>query len=148
MNPFSSQLLNVVAYPRSPGAILCLLLPKTDPDSSRRPRRSWRVDLLASLPLWFSGGPPSVRLPVRLRRSLDSSLVRSIVGVDGISMLLVLLTTVLRILATSRVVRSPSAQPVLRVPADPPDGMVGIFVSLDTFLFYVFWESMLIPMYS
>jgi len=26
-------------------------------------------------------------------------------------------------------------------------GMVGVFVSLDLFLFYVFWEVMLIPMY-
>jgi NADH-quinone oxidoreductase subunit M len=25
--------------------------------------------------------------------------------------------------------------------------MIGVFVSLDTFLFYVFWEVMLIPMY-
>ena len=26
-------------------------------------------------------------------------------------------------------------------------GMIGVFVSLDLFLFYVFWEAMLIPMY-
>jgi NADH-quinone oxidoreductase subunit M len=70
-------------------------------------------------------------------------------GIDGISLFLVLLTTLLGpivILAswndiTSRVKEFLICLLVLQV------GMVGVFVSLDLFLFYVFWEIMLIPMY-
>jgi NADH-quinone oxidoreductase subunit M len=70
-------------------------------------------------------------------------------GVDGISLLLVLLTTLLVpvvILAswtsiTERVKGFHISMLVLTT------GMLGAFVALDLFLFYVFWELMLIPMY-
>ncbi|MFH1114106.1 MAG: NADH-quinone oxidoreductase subunit M [Pseudomonadota bacterium] len=70
-------------------------------------------------------------------------------GVDGISLFLVLLTTILGpivILAswkdiTVRVKEFLICLLVLQT------GMIGVFVSLDLFLFYVFWEIMLIPMY-
>jgi NADH-quinone oxidoreductase subunit M len=71
------------------------------------------------------------------------------VGIDGISLLLVLLTTFLTPLTllsswkaiTSRVKEFTFFMLMLEV------GMLGVFVSLDMFLFYVFWEAMLIPMY-
>src|SRR5688572_2907414 len=69
-------------------------------------------------------------------------------GVDGISMLLVLLATTLTPLAilsswsvTNRVKEYFIFMLVLET------GMIGVFVSLDLFLFYLFWEVMLIPMY-
>jgi NADH-quinone oxidoreductase subunit M len=70
-------------------------------------------------------------------------------GIDGISLFLVLLTTLLgpiTILASwsdiqVRVKEFLISLLVLQT------GMVGVFVSLDLFLFYVFWEIMLIPMY-
>ena len=71
------------------------------------------------------------------------------VGVDGISLLMVLLTTLLTavsILASfgpikDRVKEYMISFLVLEV------GMVGVFLALDTFLFYVFWEVVLVPMY-
>ncbi len=71
------------------------------------------------------------------------------VGVDGISLVLVLLTTLLTsisILASfgpikTRVKEYMIAFLVLEV------GMLGVFLSLDLFLFYVFWEVVLVPMY-
>jgi NADH-quinone oxidoreductase subunit M len=71
------------------------------------------------------------------------------VGIDGISLFLVLLTTFLTVLSiaaswysiTSRVKGFMMAMLVLET------GMIGVFVSLDLLLFYVFWEAMLIPMY-
>src|SRR5262245_37563841 len=71
------------------------------------------------------------------------------VGVDGISLLLVLLTTFLMPLALAsawgsiedRVKEFVATMLILET------GMLGVFVSLDLFLFYVFWEAMLIPMY-
>jgi len=71
------------------------------------------------------------------------------VGIDGISLLLVLLTTLLIpvvILASwrsiDRHVKAFHISLLLLTTA-----MIGAFVSLDLFLFYVFWELMLIPMY-
>jgi NADH-quinone oxidoreductase subunit M len=70
-------------------------------------------------------------------------------GIDGISLLLVLLTTFLTPLALAsawgaiedRVKEFVATMLVLET------GMLGVFVSLDLFLFYVVWEAMLIPMY-
>jgi len=69
-------------------------------------------------------------------------------GVDGISLLLVLLTTLLGALAilssftaiTERVKEYMACLLVLQT------GMIGVFFALDIVLFYVFWEVMLIPM--
>lgn len=70
-------------------------------------------------------------------------------GVDGISLLLVVLTTFLTPIALlaswesieSRLKGYVSLMLLLEV------GTLGVFMALDTFLFYVFWEFMLIPMY-
>ena len=71
------------------------------------------------------------------------------VGLDGINLLLILLTTGLMPLAvlssfnaiTDRVKEYYIFLLLLEV------GMLGVFVSLDLFLFYVFWEVTLVPMY-
>ena len=70
------------------------------------------------------------------------------VGIDGISLFLYLLTsflTLICILASwnikDRIKEYMIAMLILET------GMLGVFISLDLFLFYVFWELMLIPMY-
>lgn len=70
-------------------------------------------------------------------------------GIDGISLLLVLLTTFLTPITlysswnsiTKKVKEFTFFMLLLEV------GMLGVFMSLDMFLFYIFWEAMLIPMY-
>ena len=70
-------------------------------------------------------------------------------GIDGISLLLILLTTLLGFIAilsswsaiTERVREYYCYFLLLQV------GMLGVFMALDFFLFYVFWEVMLVPMY-
>jgi NADH-quinone oxidoreductase subunit M len=74
--------------------------------------------------------------------------VHYLVGVDGISLFLVLLTTLLGpivILASWRIERKVKEYLFLMLVLQT--GMLGAFVALDLFLFYVFWEVMLIPMY-
>jgi NADH-quinone oxidoreductase subunit M len=70
-------------------------------------------------------------------------------GVDGISLLLVLLTTFLMplVLLSSwhSIERRWKEFAITMLLLET--GMLGVFVSLDLFLFYVFWEAMLIPMY-
>jgi|SRR5690554_1644136 len=71
------------------------------------------------------------------------------VGIDGLSLLLVMLTTFITpitLIASwsgikTRVKEFTFFMLMLEV------GMLGVFVSLDLFLFYIFWEAMLIPMY-
>ncbi len=70
------------------------------------------------------------------------------VGIDGVSLFLVLLTTFLGpivILASWTI--NKRVKEYLFFMLTLETGMVGAFVALDLFLFYVFWEVMLVPMY-
>jgi len=91
-----------------------------------------------------SGLPELVERSAWLGRGLDYH-----VGVDGISLFLVLLAAFLTPLALmsswkavdDRVKEFSLFMLLLET------GVIGVFVSLNLFLFYVFWEAMLIPMY-
>jgi len=71
------------------------------------------------------------------------------VGIDGISLLLVVLTGFLTPIALlsswESVDRKVKEFSILVLALEA--AMIGVFVSLDLFLFYVFWDAMLIPMY-
>ena len=99
-------------------------------------------------------------LPLRRRRPADYQFeeqrawipslgISYHLGIDGISLLLVLLTTFLMpltLLASWHSIEKrwkEFAVTMLLLET----GMLGVFVALDLFLFYVFWEAMLIPMY-
>ncbi len=69
-------------------------------------------------------------------------------GADGISMPLVLLTTVLSFLAmiaSWKIEKFVRGYCMLFLVLET--GMLGTFLALDFFLFYIFWEVMLLPMY-
>jgi len=70
-------------------------------------------------------------------------------GIDGISLFLVLLTTFITPLAILSAWRSVSdrVKPFMICLLVLETGMIGVFCALDLVLFYVFWEVMLIPMY-
>ncbi len=70
-------------------------------------------------------------------------------GIDGISVFLVLLTTFLMpltLLGTGRAIQK-HVREFIAAMLVLETGMLGAFVAYDLFLFYVFWEVMLIPMY-
>ena len=71
------------------------------------------------------------------------------VGIDGISLFLVLLTTLLMPIAilSSWTYIQKRVKEYLIFMLLLETGIIGVFVSLNLFLFYVFWEAMLIPMY-
>ncbi len=71
------------------------------------------------------------------------------IGIDGISLLLIMLTTFLTPLVLLASWNSIEKQLPMYVflMLMLETGMIGVFASLDTFLFYVFWELILIPMY-
>jgi NADH-quinone oxidoreductase subunit M len=69
-------------------------------------------------------------------------------GVDGISLPLVVLTTVVGVLAVGAswsITKNVKAYCIVFLLLQT--GILGVFLSLDLFLFYVFWEVMLVPMY-
>ncbi|HUS67095.1 MAG TPA: NADH-quinone oxidoreductase subunit M [Kofleriaceae bacterium] len=71
------------------------------------------------------------------------------IGVDGISIWLVLLTTFLTpiVLLSSQRAIEDRVREFIAINLILEVAMLGAFVALDVFLFYVFWEAMLIPMY-
>jgi len=71
------------------------------------------------------------------------------VGVDGISILLVVLTTLIMpfcVLASWSYIKE-RVKPFMICLLVMETAMVGVFVALDFVLFYILWEAMLIPMY-
>jgi len=69
-------------------------------------------------------------------------------GVDGISISMVLLTAIIMfisVFASFGINRAEKGYYAMLLMLDT--GMMGVFVSLDFFLFYIFWEVMLLPMY-
>jgi NADH-quinone oxidoreductase subunit M len=75
--------------------------------------------------------------------------IRFTLGVDGISLFLVLLTTLLvplSVLGSYHYITT-KERAYYALLLILTSGMIGVFVALDLFLFYVMWEVMLIPMY-
>jgi len=101
----------------------------------------------ATGPAQFTLGDPSMQAVVKLPW-IESFGIEYLMGVDGISLPLVVLTTFLSMLAAAAswpITKHVKAYHVLFLLL--VTGMLGVFVSLDFFLFYVFWEVMLLPMY-
>jgi NADH-quinone oxidoreductase subunit M len=95
----------------------------------------------------FIVGEPGMQAVVR-KPWIPPFGIEYLLGVDGISMPLVVLTTFLSMLAAAAswpITKHVKAYHVLFLLL--VTGMLGVFVSLDFFLFYVFWEVMLLPMY-
>ena len=98
-------------------------------------------------PAQFQIGQPEMQSVVKLPW-IKSFGIEYLLGVDGISLPLVVLTTFLSMLAAAAswpITKHVKAYHVLFLLL--VTGMLGVFVSLDFFLFYVFWEVMLLPMY-
>lgn len=105
---------------------------------------------VVSLPLFFCFNAASPQFQFEQYVPWIPSLgIQYHVGLDGISLFLVLLTTLLTPIALlsswnsieNRVKEYYFFMLMLET------GMIGVFVALDLFLFYVFWEVMLVPMY-
>jgi len=108
------------------------------------------VTFVVSLVMWWKFDPLSANYQfVESHRWLPDFGISYHVGVDGISLLLVVLTTFLTPIALlcswesieDRVREFSFFMLALEA------AMIGVFVSLDLFLFYLYWDAMLIPMY-
>jgi len=140
----------LVVLPLAGGAAL-LLTPRDRPGVTRQLALAFSlVTFVLSLALWWGFDASSAEYQFVERHSwLPDFGISYHLGVDGISLLLVVLTTFLTPIAllcswesVEQRVREFSFF-MLALEA----AMIGVFVSLDLFLFYVFWDAMLIPMY-
>lgn len=107
------------------------------------------VDFLWSLRIFnsFDAGEGGMQFTERMAW-IPAFGIEYSVGLDGISLFLVLLTTLLMpvaILASWSVRDRVKEYLIFMLLLET--GMLGAFVALDLFLFYVFWEVMLVPMY-
>jgi NADH-quinone oxidoreductase subunit M len=145
------MLLTAITFLPALGALLIVALPR-----DRAPLVKGAafgvtlVTFLVSLPLYFGFNAASASYQFAEHRAWMPSLGISYhVGVDGLSVLLVLLTTFLTpltVLSAWNAIESRWKEFAITMLL-LETGMVGVFVALDLFLFYVFWEAMLVPMY-
>src|SRR5216117_738870 len=145
------MLLTAVTFLPALGGLVLLLAP-------RRVAAAFKVGglvvtlatLLLSVPLYvgFDGDVADFQFE-EARAWMPDFGISYHLGIDGISLLLVLLTTFLMPVALAsawHAIEDRWKEFVVTM-LILETGMVGVFVSLDLFLFYVFWEAMLIPMY-
>ena len=108
------------------------------------------VEFLVSAGLWWTFDPArSTWQNVVMKPWIPEWGANFVVGIDGISLMMILLTTFimpLSVLGSWTGIREklPAYYALLLILTT---GMIGVFISLDLLLFYVMWEVMLIPMY-
>jgi NADH-quinone oxidoreductase subunit M len=108
------------------------------------------LTFIVSLPLWFAFNAGTAAFQFGVQASwIPQWGIRYMVGVDGISVLLVLLTTAvfpIAILGSYNYITK-RYKPFYAMMLLLQSGVLGVFMALDMFLFFMFWEIMLVPMY-
>lgn len=108
------------------------------------------LEFLLSVPLWWMFEPGTAAMQFEVVHPwVPGWGIAYRVGVDGISLFMVLLTTFtmpLAVLGSWNYIRD-KERAYYALLLVLTTGMLGVFVALDLFVFYVFWEIMLIPMY-
>jgi len=145
-------ILSIVAYVPIAGALaIVFLIPKTSTKAIRTfATLVAGLDFVISVPLWFAFDRGKAGYQFVERHSWIPSLgVDYSFGIDGITLLLILLTTLMGFIAVycsyTAITERQKEYYVLLLLLQT--FMIGTFCCLDFFLFYVFWEIMLVPMY-
>src|SRR6059058_5129110 len=151
MDFLAHHILSVVLFTPLVGALLVLFIPRQRENAHKIAGNVFgMLGFLVSLPLlrWFKpeGGGFTFEEAADWIPSIGA---KYHLGIDGISLLLVMLTTFLGMIAIlsswSAIHLRTKEYYILLLLLQT--GMIGVFASLDFFLFYVFWEVMLVPMY-
>lgn len=145
-----NNLLTLILFTPVLAAVVVMLLPSEQEDLIR-----WTAFILSFIPLaltvllWVSFDPNKVGFQFEQKLIWYSALNSSFhIGVDGISLTMVLLTTLLTplaLLASFSIRDRIKTYMVLFFLLEM--GMLGVFMMLDLLLFFVFWEFGLVPMY-
>lgn len=143
-------LLSLMTFIPAFGAILILFIPKENKSAVK-----WLSLLITAIPLalaiylYFNFNTETADMQFVEKASWISSYnIKYFMGVDGISVTMLMLTALICMLCIpvswniNKGVKGYFALFLLL-----ETGMIGVFCALDLFLFYVFWEVMLLPMY-
>ena len=144
-------ILSIICYLPLVGALAILFMNKENGSAIRKFATAVAaVDFLISIPLWFAFDRDGELFQFRESLSWIPTIgVRYEFGIDGIALLLILLTTLLTLLASLAswsAIREREKEYYFFI-LSLSTGMLGVFMAMDFFLFYVFWEVMLVPMY-
>ncbi len=152
MDIFANHLLSwILFFPVLGAAALALISSRADKALRWTAIAASVVPLAITIYLWAVYQPSANALQFAFQEQADwfPAIHSSYhLGVDGISLVLVLLTTLLTplaLLASHSIKDHLKAYLILFMLLET--GMLGVFVSLDLLLFFVFWEVGLIPMY-
>jgi NADH-quinone oxidoreductase subunit M len=147
----SDHLLSIILFTPLVGALILLLIPT----AQARLMKIWAnvvalAGFLVALPLLsrFENGADGFQFIEKVGW-IPSLGVQYYLGIDGISLLLIMLTTVIGVVSVlcswaaieTRLKEYYVMMLILQT------GMLGVFMALDFFLFFVFWELVLVPMY-
>ena len=146
------HILVTILFTPLAGALVLLFVPGGRADLQRKIANCFgMLGFAVSLPLWWkfksnSAEPFQFVCDANWIPSLD---VHFRLGIDGISLLMVMLATLLGAIAIlsswSAVRQREKEYYILLLLAQA--SLLGVFMSLDFVLFYVFWEAMLVPVY-
>ena len=150
-NVLGFPILSLIAYLPLAGVILLLMIGREQIRNLRNVAFvASLVTFVVSLPLVFSYDQTTPAVQFVERASWIPSIgVTYFFGLDGISLWLVMLTTFLSpiaILCSFESIKHRAKEYYIFMLV-LETGMLGVFLALDFFLFYVFWEVMLVPMY-
>ena len=142
--------LTIVTFLPLAGSLIILLLPKDKINLIRGFATGiTALNLAISIFVWtqFSTGASGYQLVDKIPWIKDIG-ISYYLGIDGMSMLLIFLTTLLCAVACLASYTIPKrVKEYFSLLLLLETGMLGVFVSLDLVLFYVFWEIVLVPMY-
>ena len=143
--------LSLILFLPLAGAALLLLMPKQNAHAIR-----WIANIVAllgfaiSIPLWFWYDPQNPDFQFVERAAWIPSIgAEYFLGVDGLSTLLILLTTMIgfiTVLSSWEAITERTKEYYIFLLV-LQTGMLGAFMALDFLLFFLFWEVMLVPMY-
>ncbi len=147
------NILSLITYLPAAAAVVLFLFPRRAENTMRSfALAASLADFVLSLRLVYrfdssNGGMQYVENTPWIHTATYS--VSHHLGIDGISLFLIILTTFLTPLAILSSWKSVTRRlkPYMICLLVLESGMIGVFCALDLVLFYVFWEVMLIPMY-
>ena len=143
--------LSIIIWLPALGALIMLFFPKSKDNWFRYFSVAWAViSFLSSIPLLihYDRNVSGIQM-IQNHEWIPLIGARYILGVDGITMVLILLTTILGVVAclcSWNYIQERNKEYYIFILL-LQTGMIGTFCAMDMFLFYVFWEVMLVPMY-
>ncbi len=142
-------ILSMITYAPLAGALVLFFSTKMAPDMARRVAiAAGAISFILSLAMIFSfdSNDSGMQFTEHIKWLPDVG-VNYDFGVDGVSAVLIVLTTLLGligIIASTSITRRRREYYITLLLLQT--GMIGVFCALDLFLFYIFWELMLVPM--